>query len=170
MAEKILPIMTEEEVLGVIQNHYENEAQTLTAGAEANLLKFKDLEGFLTEEESLRWEDMKKTFARNLLSGGAGDNDPVSRVVGQLAAFNLSAERIQEVLASSLAHQQQPATLADVTIAKIEEIISNLRAVPVDVDINVQPVQESSPSELPVKVGAETEQGDATRETTNGHE
>ncbi|MDB4589526.1 DNA repair ATPase [Verrucomicrobiales bacterium] len=163
MAEKILPIMTEEEVINVIKDHYENESQTLTTGAEANLLKFQDLEGFLTEEDSVRWEEIKKTFARNLLTGGAGDNDPVSRVVGQLAAFNASTDRIQEVLAASLAHQQQPATLADATIAKLEDIINKLRAVPVDVDINVQPVQESSPSELPVKVDAETEQGDEAR-------
>ena len=158
MAEKILPIMTSEEVRSVIVSHYENESQTLTTGAEANLLKFKDLESCLTEVESARWEEIKKTFGRNLLSGGGGDNDPVSRVVGQLAAFNVGIERIQSVLAESLKHSQQPATLADVTVSKLEQIIANLRAVPVEVDINVQPVQESSSSELPVEVGSKVRQ------------
>ena len=120
----------------------------------------QQLEGTLTETEKTRWEEMKKTFARNLLSGGAGDNDPVSRVVGQLAAFNVSAERIQEVLAATLAYQQQPAKLADETISKLEELIGKLRAVPVDVDINVQPVQEAGPNELPVDVDSDVEQGD----------
>jgi hypothetical protein len=150
--------MTSEEVEGIIVSHYENESQTLTTGAEANLLKFKDLESILTEEESVRWEEIKKTFGRNQLSGGAGDNDTVSRVVGQLSAFNVGIERIQEVLAQSLQHRQQPANLADATISKLEEIIANLRAVPVKVDINVQQVQESSSSELPVDVESKVRQ------------
>jgi hypothetical protein len=62
------------------------------------------------------------------------------------------------VLAQSLQHRQQPANLADATISKLEEIIANLRAVPVKVDINVQQVQESSSSELPVDVESKVRQ------------
>lgn len=153
MAEKILPIMTPEEVEQVILDHYENEAQTLTTGAEANLLKFKALEGALTEESAARWEEIRNTFRRNLLTGGAGENDPVTRVVGQLSA-------IEAVLSNALTEQQKPATLADQTVAKLEQIIASLRAVPVEVDINVHPVQESAPSELPVDVDSKVRQGD----------
>ena len=55
IAEKILGLMTDEEVELLIIDHYENESQTLTDGAEANLLKFRELEGSLTSEESERW-------------------------------------------------------------------------------------------------------------------
>ncbi len=157
MAEKVLPIMTDEEVEQIIVDHYENEAQTLTTGAEANLLKFKDQEGILTEEESARWEEIKKTFKRNLLTGGAAENDPVSRVVGQLSSFGASVDRIQEVLSESLQERQRPATLADTTVGKLEEIIGKLRAVPVDVEIKVLPVQEEN-SPLPVDVDSKVRQ------------
>lgn len=40
IAEKVIPLMTDEEVEGFIFDHYENESQTLTTGVEANLLKF----------------------------------------------------------------------------------------------------------------------------------
>jgi hypothetical protein len=36
-----LPLMTDEEVDPIIIDHYENESQTLTTGAEANPLKFR---------------------------------------------------------------------------------------------------------------------------------
>ncbi len=135
IAEKILPIMTDAEVEQVIVDHYENESQTLTTGAEANLLKFRELEGTLTEEESERWDEIKSKFNRKQLMGGSGENDPVSRVVGTLAS-------IQETLSNAAAHQMQPATLADVTVEKLAGIIDKLRAVPVDVEIKVVPVHD----------------------------
>ncbi len=142
IAEKILPVMTDEEVVATIFDHYENEAQTLTTGAESNLLKFRELEGVLTSEETARWEDIKKKFNRNLLMGGRGDNDPVSRVVGTLAGFSEGLGRIEGVLADAAEQQNQPANLADVTVEKLERIIAELRAVPVNVEIKVVPVHE----------------------------
>ena len=41
IAEQLAPIMNDEELQTLIDSHYENQAQTLTTGAEANLLKFK---------------------------------------------------------------------------------------------------------------------------------
>ncbi len=145
IAEKILPIMTDAEVEQVIMDHYENESQTLTAGAEANLLKFRELEGIQTDEEKVRWDEIKSKFNRNQLMGGRGENDPVSRVVGTLAS-------IHETLAKAATHQMQPATLADVTVERLAEIIANLRAVPVDVEIKVVPVHEGEEEGPPKKV------------------
>ena len=147
IAEKILPIMTDAEVEEEIFAHYENEAQTLTTGAEANLLKFRELEGVLTEAETERWEDIKRKFNRNLLMGGRGENDPVSRVVGTLAGFSEGLGRIEGVLTKAAEHQRQPATLADITVEKLERIIGELRAVPVNVEIKVVPVHESDEEE-----------------------
>lgn len=104
LAEKIVAIMNDEEIRGVLLDHYRNEAQTLTSGTEANLLKFKELVGWLTPEEQTRWDEIKRTFRRHQLVRGSGDaNDPVSRVVGQLAAFQAGLEGIQTTLQSGLA-------------------------------------------------------------------
>ena len=47
MAERLVPVMNEEEIEAVIDDHYQAEAQTLTTGAEANLLKLAELRGRL---------------------------------------------------------------------------------------------------------------------------
>jgi len=49
IAQRILPVMTDAEVEGAIRDHYLNEAQTLTTGAEANLLKFRELRAILRQ-------------------------------------------------------------------------------------------------------------------------
>jgi len=64
MAEKVQPIMNEKELQTLIMSHYENEAQTLTNGAEANLLKFKKMSNQLSEAEAKRWEEIKSIFAK----------------------------------------------------------------------------------------------------------
>lgn len=164
MTEKILPVMTDEEVEAVIVDHYENESQTLTTGAESNLLKFREMEKTLSEEDVERWTEIKRRFGRNLLMGGQGENDPVSRVVGTLAGFSEGLQRIETVLETASEKQSQPATLADDAIGKLSEIISDLRAVPVNVEIKVVPVHESGetidmPAEdLPVEVKSKVEQ------------
>ena len=44
LAEKVVAIMDDNELQAVIDDHYIGEAQLLTTGAEANLLKLKILE------------------------------------------------------------------------------------------------------------------------------
>lgn len=150
IAERILPVMTEEEVEQAIRDHYVNEAQTLTTGAESNLLKFRELEGILTPEEAERWGDIKRKFSRNLLLGGRGENDPVTRITGALASFSDGLGRIEQVLARAAADAAQPATLADATTERLEKIIAGLRAVPVEVEIKVVPVYEDNKPVTPV--------------------
>ncbi|MCB1091226.1 MAG: AAA family ATPase, partial [Verrucomicrobiae bacterium] len=161
IAERILPIMTDGEVETAIFHHYENEAQTLTKGAEANLLKFRELEDVLTESETERWDEIRRKFARNLLMGGRGDDDPVNRVVGTLAGFSDGLGRIEGVLSKAAAHQAQPATLADVTVEKLEQMIAALRAVPVNVEIKVVPVREGD-EEGAAEASSEVEKPTAT--------
>ncbi|CAM3438401.1 DNA repair ATPase [Stackebrandtia soli] len=90
LAERVVPVMNEDELEAVIDDHYLGEAQTLTSGAEANLLKLAELRGRLTPEQSARWADIKAAFVRELALGGDGD-DPASRAVG---ALGLLAEAI----------------------------------------------------------------------------
>ncbi len=96
IAEKVVPIMNEEELLTLIMSHYQNEAQTLTTGAEANLLKFKELNEMLGDEEFTRWEDIKKTFQKNNQFKGVGAGDQMSKVLVQLANFNEGLNAIKE--------------------------------------------------------------------------
>lgn len=141
---KVLPLMTKEEVRGLIMDHYRNESQTLTQGAEANLLKFKEFEGVADETEKSRWADIKKEFMKRRLLGGAGEEDPVGRVVAQLSGFQDGLDAIRTSIADSGREYTKPQTLADATIEQLREIINALRAVPVEVDIKVVPVQEQS--------------------------
>ncbi|NJQ04637.1 DNA repair ATPase [Streptomyces lonarensis] len=62
LAERVVPVMTEEEVESAIDDHYLAEAQTLTRGAEANLLKLAELRGRMTEEQRQRWSDIRQAF------------------------------------------------------------------------------------------------------------
>jgi hypothetical protein len=113
LAEKIVAIMNDAELDVLILDHYRNESQTLTTGAEANFLKFKELIGKLTEPEAARWEEIRKTFRRNQLTRGADQNDPVSRVVAQLSAFQAGIESIRDALASGLS---RPAAAPSLTL------------------------------------------------------
>ncbi|MDM8516722.1 DNA repair ATPase [Desulfobacterales bacterium HSG16] len=102
ITEKIVPIMNDDELVTMILAHYENESQTLTTSAEANLLKFKKLTGWISNEEAERWKEIKKKFNQKQLFHGADASDPASRVVAQLMGFQDGLESIKEVLASGM--------------------------------------------------------------------
>ncbi|BDS11349.1 DNA repair ATPase [Aureispira anguillae] len=87
LAEKITPITNDEELKTLIISHYEGESQTLTSGAESNMLKFKEMIGALTEEESNRWEEIKRAFNKDRMLQGSKD-DPMVQVVAQLSQFS----------------------------------------------------------------------------------
>jgi ATPase involved in DNA repair/ATPase family associated with various cellular activities (AAA) len=142
IAAKVLPLMTREEVRGLILDHYKNESQTLTQGAEANLLKWKEFENVASDVEKSRWADIKKEFMKRRLLGGAGEEDPVGRVVAQLSGFQDGLDAIKSIIGETGREHAKPQTLSDTTVAQLREIIAGLRAVPVEVDIKVVPVQD----------------------------
>ncbi|CRK60364.1 FIG01123212: hypothetical protein [Alloactinosynnema sp. L-07] len=90
LAERIVPVMNSDELEAAIDDHYRGEAQTLTAGAEANLLKLAELRGRLSAEQAERWAAVKAGYLRERALGGDGD-DPMSRAVG---AVGLLADRV----------------------------------------------------------------------------
>lgn len=104
IAERVVPIMNDAELESLLQSHYENQAQTLTTDAEANLLKLNELLGTLSEEDSHRWEAIKKTFARNLLLGGDG-NDKLGQLLAQMTTFSDGLADIKGVLEQGIASQ-----------------------------------------------------------------
>ena len=94
MAEKVVPVMNEKELESLIEDHYVGESQTLTTGAENNLLKLGELRGTLNEKQAARWAEIKKDFSRNKLVGG-DDQDPVMKVTNVLAVLGERLEQIQ---------------------------------------------------------------------------
>ncbi|GIF25145.1 hypothetical protein BJ973_007399 [Actinoplanes tereljensis] len=93
LAERIVPAMNDDEIEAVLDDHYAGEAQTLTTGAEANLLKLAELRGRLTPAQASRWAEVKAAYLRSKALGGSGD-DPMSRAVG---AVGLLADRVGDV-------------------------------------------------------------------------
>ncbi|MFD5359936.1 DNA repair ATPase [Streptomyces tendae] len=93
IAQRIRPVMNDAERAAVLDDHYTAEAQTLTHGAEANLLKLAELRGTLTPEQAARWAEVRTAHVRARTLGGPGD-DPLTRAV---AALGLLADRVAAV-------------------------------------------------------------------------
>ncbi|MFJ6069804.1 DNA repair ATPase [Streptomyces sp. NPDC093065] len=93
IAQRIRPVMNDAERAAVLDDHYTAEAQTLTHGAEANLLKLAELRGTLTPEEADRWAEVRTAHVRARTLGGP-DDDPLVRAV---AALGLLADRVAAV-------------------------------------------------------------------------
>ena len=93
LAEKIVPVMNEAELEALIDDHYLGEAQTLTTGAEQNLLKLAELRGTMSDEQAARWAEIKRGYVRVQAMGGAED-DPAVRLIGQLG---LVSDRLQDI-------------------------------------------------------------------------
>jgi hypothetical protein len=100
LAEKVVAVMNERELESLIEDHYLGEAQTLTAGAEQNLLKLAELRGALSDEKRARWEQIKREFKKQKVLGGAED-DPVVRITSQLSSLGDRLEGIQGAMQSS---------------------------------------------------------------------
>ncbi|MFE9765290.1 DNA repair ATPase [Streptomyces sp. NPDC005808] len=106
LAQRIQPVMNDAELAAVIDDHYRAEAQTLTTGAEANLLKLAELRGTLTDEQALRWAEVKAAYARTQTLGGP-DHDPhptfgrgdphLAALARAVATLGLLADRIAAV-------------------------------------------------------------------------
>ncbi|WP_328425866.1 DNA repair ATPase [Streptomyces sp. NBC_00443] len=93
IAQRIQPVMNDTELAALIDDHYTAEAQTLTTGAEANLLKLAELRGTLTAQQASRWAEVKAAYVRSQALGGPEDA-PLPRAV---AALGLLADRIAAI-------------------------------------------------------------------------
>ena len=86
MVEKLVYAMNDEEITQLIADHYVGESQTLTSGAESNILKLKSLMNIITKEEQERWIEICTDFNRNRKMGG-DDIDSGKMIANQLALF-----------------------------------------------------------------------------------
>jgi hypothetical protein len=125
LTEKVVAAMNDDELQRLIDDHYSGEAQTLTKGAEQNLLKLAELRGRLTPEQSARWQEIKDSFLRVQRMGGS-DDDPVARVTGTLSGLDLQLKGIREALvAASAANGAQ--SKADAGLLAVAENLSRPR-------------------------------------------
>ena len=94
LAPQVTPLMQDEELDTLLRDHYRGEAQTLTTGAEENLLQLVHLIGRPTAEEQQRWNQIRGDFQRQRKLGAAED-DPSVRVTRGLLDIARSVEALQ---------------------------------------------------------------------------
>jgi hypothetical protein len=92
LAERIVPAMNDDELERLIDDHYLGEAQTLTTGAEENLLKLAEIRGRMTEEQRERWDAICREFTRRVRVGA--EEDPASRLTAELS---IVSDRLGEI-------------------------------------------------------------------------
>src|SRR5262249_7838315 len=74
LAEKVVAVMNDAEIEQLIDDHYASESQTLTTGAEQNLLKLAELRRRMTDEQKARWKEIKDAYVRTGRAGKQGDD------------------------------------------------------------------------------------------------
>lgn len=131
MAEKVTAVMNDEELQNLIGDHYAGEAQTLTRGAEENLLKLKEIRGVLSNEEKARWQAIKDEYTRLRKLGD--DNDPARLLANQLS-------HIGEQLTHVARQLQSPSPLIE-----MNEQIAQLRGQIAQAETHVQVVNQPVP-------------------------
>lgn len=119
LASKVVSVMNASEVESLIDDHYASEAQTLTTGAEHNLLKLSEMRGRLTDEQRNRWNQIKRGFARNQEMGGR-DADPVTRVTQVLGSLG---ERLDAIASAVDAAVRQEAAKNSPTEQVVQSVV-----------------------------------------------
>ncbi|MFE9169145.1 DNA repair ATPase [Streptomyces kebangsaanensis] len=102
IAQRLRPVMNGAELSAVLDDHFTAEAQTLTTGAEANLLKLAELRGTLSAGQADRWAGLKSAHARAQALGGPTD-DPLTRATAALALLADRMGAIEAALTGSTA-------------------------------------------------------------------
>ena len=98
LAGKVTPQMRDEEIDTLLRDHYRGEAQTLTTGAEENLLKLAHMLGRPTDEERQRWQDITGEFIRRRKLGG-DDTDGSTRIAASLLDVARAVDQLKPVSA-----------------------------------------------------------------------
>jgi len=94
LAARITPLMDEGELDALLRDHYRGEAQTLTTGAEENLLKLAELLGSLSKEERTRWQEIREEYVRRKKLGG-DDADGSQRIANTLLDISRAVDGLR---------------------------------------------------------------------------
>jgi hypothetical protein len=98
LTEKLVPAMNDDELKALLENHYRNESQTLTKDAEANLLKWRELCGFMSDADRQRWEDIKGAFRKNKKFAGLAPEDTMGQLMLRIGDLGEGLEGIEKAL------------------------------------------------------------------------
>lgn len=144
LAEKVVSAMNEEELQALIDDHYAGESQTLTTGAEHNILKLAELRGRQTEEQKERWNSIRKEYQRRQSMGGRED-DPATRIAGQIAGLTQQLAEMHGALADPSMRQELQALRASIDgksidLSPLNTEVAALRASMEGKDIDLTPL------------------------------
>lgn len=124
MAEKVVSAMNNKEIETMIMDHYLGEAQTLTRGTEENLLKLKEILGFMSSDDEIRFAEIKKDFMRNKLSGGS-DLDGMSKIANQLILMNEALKENRDLVSKEENFDTAKLAVVLKHISKVQEDLKN---------------------------------------------
>jgi hypothetical protein len=97
IAEKVYSVMNEEELFKVIQGSYENDCQTLTTGAEFNMLKWKELVEHIDDDDLTRLKSIRQIYGKNKLVKG---DDKIGQAVIVLSELSEHIGSIKGLLSN----------------------------------------------------------------------
>ena len=149
IAEKVVSIMNDEELDGLILSNYENDAQTLTSDTEANLLKLKELMDLMSPEESARWESIKRTFTQNVKLMGVEADDKIGQVVMQMGSFTDGLHSIRDAMMQGVqqfAEQPNEDSSAGEVIARLGEIKTGLETISRNITSTAEQIAKAAPA------------------------
>ena len=127
MAEKVSAVMNEAELMQMIADHYQGEAQLLTSGAEENLLKLAELRGNMTASEQTRWEAIKQDYQRNRLARKA-DVEIGLEIVAKLGEMSEFFRRDGETQQELQHHLQSHLKAFNTRLESIQQVLADQRS------------------------------------------
>ena len=142
MAEKVSAVMSHDELMQMIADHYVGEAQMLTSGAEENLLKLSELRGDMRPEQAARWEEIRANFRRNRAAGG-NDADGATRITGQLYDIGQhlkTAISMQEQRHRSEQEAKKNPQFGEQALEQLRELVEALGRIQYHVEVVNEPV------------------------------
>ena len=117
LAEKLSPVMSDQELEALIDDHYQGEAQLLTYGAEENLLKLKQMRGTMNDDEAARWQAICEEYRRRQQAGG--DEETGVKVVRQLGLISEHLQQLGQQLVAGLDSGKHPEPDLDKALSQL---------------------------------------------------
>jgi MoxR-like ATPase len=139
LAARVTPLLSDAELDALLRDHYRGEAQTLTTGAEENLLKLAELLGRPTKEEKERWHEIREEYVRRKKLGG-DDADGSHKIANTLLDISRAVDELRAHSDTSQILKQGLTALAKIVREKETKIDVQPPTVNVQApEVNVQP-------------------------------
>jgi hypothetical protein len=132
IAERVVAVMNDHELETAVYMAYEQDAQTLTTGAESNLLKFREISGTINPDQQARWNDIKRTFQRNNQVKSLGGEEKTAQVLVLLSAMSQALGDVSAAVNTTgkamLARENAPAPELKVDLSALAHHLQSLSA------------------------------------------